>query len=44
MCATDDEVCRLRNILYKIKYIVFNLRIITVNKGKIVIKEDLGWY
>ena len=27
MCATDDEVCRLRNMFCKIKYIVFKIKI-----------------
>ena len=30
MCTTDDEVCRLRNMFCKIKYIVFKLKILTV--------------
>ena len=27
MCTTDDEVCRLRNMFCKIKYIVFKIKI-----------------
>ena len=30
MCTTDDEVCRLRNMFCKIKYIVFKIKILTV--------------
>ena len=30
ICATDDEVCRLRNKFCKIKYIVFKIKILTV--------------
>ena len=29
MCTTDDEVCRLRNMFCKIKY-VFTIKILTV--------------
>ena len=29
MCTGDDEVCRLRNIFCKIKYIVFKIKILT---------------
>ena len=32
MCTTDDEVCRLRNMFCKIKYIVFNIK----NKTKLI--------
>ena len=39
MCTTDDEVCRLRNMLCKIKYIVFKIKIKIVNKDKIVIQR-----
>ena len=28
MCTTDDEVCRLRKMFYKIKYIVFKTKIL----------------
>ena len=31
MCATDDEVCRLRNMFRKIKYIVFKIKKLIVN-------------
>ena len=30
ICATDDEVCTLRNMFCKIKYIVFKIKILTV--------------
>ena len=30
MCTTDDEVCRLRKMFCKIKYIVFTIKILTV--------------
>ena len=30
MCTTDHEVCRLRNMFCKIKYIVFKIKILTV--------------
>ena len=30
MCTTDDEVCRLRNMFCKTKYIVFKIKILTV--------------
>ena len=30
MCTTDDELCRLRNMFCKIKYIVFKRKILTV--------------
>ena len=30
MCTTDDEVCRLRNMICKIEYIVFKIKILTV--------------
>ena len=30
ICTTDDEVCRLRNMFCKIKYIVFKIKILTV--------------
>ena len=30
MCTTDDELCRLRNMFCKIKYIVFKIKILTV--------------
>ena len=30
ICTTDNEVCRLRNMFYKIKYIVFQIKILTV--------------
>ena len=30
MCTTDDEVCRLRNMFCKVKYIVFKTKILTV--------------
>ena len=30
ICTTDDEVCRLRNMFLKIKYIVFKIKILTV--------------
>ena len=29
MCTTDDEVCRLRNMFCKTKYIVFKIKILT---------------
>ena len=29
MCTTDDEVCRLRNMFCKIRYIVFKMKICT---------------
>ena len=30
MCTADNEVCRLRNMFCKIKYIVFTIEILTV--------------
>ena len=30
MYRTDDEVCRVRNMFCKIKYIVFKIKILTV--------------
>ena len=30
MCTTDDEVCRLRNMFCKIKYIVFKIKILSI--------------
>ena len=30
ICTTDNEVCRLRNMFCKIKYIVFQIKILTV--------------
>ena len=30
MCTTDDEVCRLRNMFCKIKYIVFKINILSI--------------
>ena len=30
MCTTDGEVCRLQNMFCKMKYIVFQIRILTV--------------
>ena len=30
MCTTDDEVCRLRNMFCKIKYIVFKIKIFSI--------------
>ena len=29
MCTTDDEVCRVRNMFCKMKYIVFKIKILT---------------
>ena len=34
MCTTDDEVCRLRNMFCKIKYIVFKIKI---NNGNVFV-------
>ena len=31
MCTTDDEVGRLRNMFYKIKYTVLKIKILMVN-------------
>ena len=33
MCTTDDEICRLRNMFCKIKYIVFKMKILTKLKS-----------
>ena len=30
MCTTDDEVCRLRNMFCKIKYIALKIKILIV--------------
>ena len=30
MCTTDDEVCKLRNVFCKTKYIIFKIKILTV--------------
>ena len=44
MCTTDDEVCRLRSMFCKIKYIVFKIKISGKTNDKVFQKNPANLF